>query len=487
MTRFLRFVKSAHFFAFAIACIFGVFFITVGGNVWAGTLSSSDPCYGKYYTGPGGGSISCNYEDNMGKCFQVSNGVCQYWCKNSYYFRAVDSGSITSSSQITSNMAWTCQGGTNLTGSCGTQKTSYDGQTYYQNESYLDCRKTISIGSDAYPLSGQSSAYVEFKINPDRSYDANGNGYVFDVKAGKSWNPYALTDSYPSWIYNSRGYRCGAGTRVNSSAQLCPSGSYVGRISGSSCSTSSSVISAQPYCTACANGTYNSGYTASTSCTTVPENSTASSDKTTFVCNTDYIKFSDHCSRCPYGGATNPLTSPSSNVQNDSYFTVVANGINHPNDSTWELAEPGRSSNGTSCSIEYTGSDTTGTYSTGSCTLDNIYMAGYGFFITIGWYGYQGADDDFAKYRSLVCSNFESTQPRNQGEGYCVNGYYGMGYFYDAFETVFPGCYIPDESDLFFDNNGAYGLTAYCNSAYATQFFLAHLYTGGQVFDFYID
>jgi len=459
-----------------------LFLIFIGGNVWADTLSSSDPCYGKYYTGPGGGSISCNYENTFGKCFQVSANKCEFWCKQPNYFRLVDSTSITSSSQITSNMGWACQGGTNLTGSCGTQKTSYDGQTYYQNESYLDCRKTIGIGSDAPALAGQSSAYVRFKINPD--FTSTNSSYGFDVKAGKTWNPYDLTDKYPSWVFDSRGYRCGAGTRINSSAQLCAYDSgRVGRISGSSCSTSSSVISAQPYCTACANGTYNSSYTTSTSCTAVPANSTASSDKTTFVCNANYIHASYGCLRCPYGGATSRIHAEDYSIDNDSYFIMIAEGI-EVNNGNWSLASPGTSSNETSCSIEYTGSDTTGTYSTGSCTMTDTYPLGYDYYIGVAWTGYQGAISDCSNWFALVCSGMESTSPRNQGEGECADGMHGTSGFDQSLQNLF-GCSL--YSDGMYTNSDPCGAMVVCPSAYSAQLLLTSLVPGAKIMSFSAD
>ncbi len=333
-----------------------LFLIFTSGNVWAGTLPTSDPCYNYTYVGPGGGNISCNdQDDTFGKCYKVSANKCEYWCKQPHYFRLVNSTTITSSSQITTNMGWTCTGGTNITSlSCGSQATSYDGQTYYKSESYLDCRKLVYTGTSDHqgPRSGYSNPYVEFKLDPEMDFTCGNSSYGFDIKAQKGFNPYCPGNSYPSWILSRRLYNCGPGYRINGSAQFCNSSSSstsIGRISGSSCSTSSSVLSAQPYCNACANGTYNAGYTSNTYCGNVPKNSTANSDKTGFLCNAGFYAYDNaKCLRCPYRDIafTADVTSP-----------VGATRVS-------ECYYPGNSGGGTD--------DGTGTYTYGgNCSFDS--------------------------------------------------------------------------------------------------------------------
>jgi len=293
-----------------------LFLVITSGNVLADTLPSTDPCYNKTYVGPGGGNISCNeYTSGWGKCYMVSANKCEFWCstKNRFRLAYTDDTTNSSASEITTSSKWTCMTGYYFESriSCGTEATSTDGQTYYKNESYLDCRLKAYMGS-SYPLAGGVSsddAYLVFKLDPNMTFcqDCSSYGsYGFDVKANKPWNAYYAHTYYPYWILASRDYKCAAGYRVNSGARQCYDGDGdVGRIrSDDVCTTrDSDLYTSYPNCAVCPDGTYRSSPSSSTSCTSVPANSTSSSDRTDFLCNAGYYRCASNiCCFCPWKG-----------------------------------------------------------------------------------------------------------------------------------------------------------------------------------------
>ena len=193
--------------------------------------------------------------------------------------------------------------------------------------------------------------------------------------------------------------------------------------------------------------------------------------------------YNSECLECPYVGAQNPISSPSPDVNNNSYWALLSGGVNVTSGGTYEVATQG-SSNSThdGCIASFNASDDTGTYSTGTCTLDSggIYAAGYGWYLGILWPQSNDGLTLMQQYVGKVCS---LDNPSNaSGEGYyrCIGGDNNFSAFSSDLEILY-NCVMSD-----IDTGGPY-LQVFCPNAVTAQRFLASLTAGAGVVDMYVD